>query len=791
MKNQTAHETEMARLGAQRYQRNVLKAKQRGLESTTAPVQRLLEDSINEVTDALKVWMENAETNPGRLHRSVSYLKLLTPDKVAALSCRVILDQISKVRTFTQVARAVASRVADEHLYETLQREHPGWWKMMRKRTDPMLAYVTKRRHIYQGRSMTDDIQYEFWPPGDKIAVGTVMVELFAQTTGLVEITERYLARGRKQLMVVPAESTLRWIEDGHEHFSELTPLLLPCVEPPQDWTDPLDGGYLTSQLRASAMVKTGSRAVVRDLKAADMEPVYRAVNRLQKTGWRVNAKVLDVVRHAWENGIQLADLPHREDTPLPAKPADIETNEDARKKYRSAARVIYDSNIRTRAARLALSQTINTAERFRDKPLWFVYQLDWRGRAYPVSHYLSPQGDDMSKALLTFAEGDLVDTPEARRWHWVHGANCWGLDKASFDEREEWVSENIDRCLEVAEDPLTNRMWEEAADPWQFLAWCFDLKECEDDPDGYRSPLPVHQDATQSGIQIMSLLLRDAEGGRATNCTPTATPMDLYGTVASRLIDLLQDDGSPLALDWVKFGIDRKCCKRPVMTRVYNATKFSASGYVRDWAMEVATEERPIPEGEKPFWFLTEKLWEAMEDVIASTEACQSWMGKVAEAFLEEGKPIRWVTPVGFPVRQSYPRYQSRSIRTVVGEVIRRNRVRIERDKLDRKKMINALAPNVVHSLDSAAMLLTVNYADANGIAQFAAIHDSFGSTAKRAAMLAECIREAYVDLFSPDRLAELRDQFQSQLDTELPAVPEYGSLEIEGLRASPYFFN
>lgn len=781
----------MARLGAQRYRRNVEKAKRRRLESTTAPVQRILEESVAVLADALDAWIADAEARPGFNHRAVKYLKLLPPTTIAALSARTILDEVSRERTFTQVAREVASRIADEHLFETLRAEHPGWWRSMRRRTDHMLAYVTKRRHIYQGRSMADDIQYEFWPPQDKISVGTVMVELFAQETGVVEVVEKLMRNGRTQLMVQAAESTLKWIEEGHAHFEEMSPLLLPCVEPPQDWGTPLDGGYLTSQLRKSALVKTRSRAVIENLKGADMPLVYQAVNRLQRTGWRVNEEVLRVVEHAWKNGHEMADLPCRTDAPLPAKPADIETNEEARKAYRRAARAVYDSNIRTRAARLALSQTISTGRRFAGQPIWFVYQLDWRGRAYPVAHYLSPQGSDMCKALLTFAEGELIDTPEARDWHRIHGANCWGLTKESFEDRIAWVEEHDAMIHEVAADPLACRMWEEADEPWQFLAWCFDYVKAEADPDNYRSALPIHQDATQSGIQIMSLLLRDEAGGRATNCLPADSPQDLYEAVADRLRSLLSRDGTPLAEGWLRFGIDRGCCKRPVMTRVYNATKFSASTYVRDWALDKASEDNPIPEGEKPFWFLTDLLWRAMEEVIAGTEKCQDWMGAVADLFIAEEKPIQWVTPVGFPVRQHYPRYQSRSVRTAVGEVIRQNRVRLERDRLDRKKMINALAPNVVHSLDAAAMLVTVVLAEAQGIQQFAAVHDSFGATAKRAAELAACIRQAYLEIFTPDRLAELRDQFAAQLNAEVPSLPPYGKLNIEGLRDSLYFFN
>ncbi|MGO8639201.1 DNA-directed RNA polymerase, partial [Rhizobium ruizarguesonis] len=68
---------------------------------------------------------------------------------------------------------------------------------------------------------------------------------------------------------------------------------------------------------------------------------------------------------------------------------------------------------------------------------------LDWRGRAYPLPLYLTPQGNDLQRGLLTFANAVPIHDEEAAEWLAIHGAGCWGYDKVSLEERVQWVLEH------------------------------------------------------------------------------------------------------------------------------------------------------------------------------------------------------------------------------------------------------------------------------------------------------------------------------------------------------------
>ena len=50
-----------------------------------------------------------------------------------------------------------------------------------------------------------------------------------------------------------------------------------------------------------------------------------------------------------------------------------------------------------------------------------------------------------------------------------------FGVDKVSLEEREE-VYERTN-AVDVYNDPLTNKWWQDADKPWQALAWCYEWR--------------------------------------------------------------------------------------------------------------------------------------------------------------------------------------------------------------------------------------------------------------------------------------------------------------------------
>lgn len=791
-------EKEMAELGVARYRTKLAKARDKQLETTLPIGRRLLSHYLSPYQDEIRQWIKQAKVKPGKRHQAVEFLELLNIDVAAALAARSILDGVAHRKLFTRLCMQVASMIEDEVRYNTLRDTDKGLWDELYNRTSQYHGYKTKRRHIVNAMGKVDH-SFKPWSQKDKMKVGVVLVDLFARVTGLIEIVNRLTIFHKTRTEVHASESCMKMLRESHERDETMAPVYLPCVERPKDWTSATDGGFYSKDLHKRVLIKTYDRKYLSEIEASEMPMVFEAVNAIQGTPFKINEKVLAVFEHFWENNIEAADLPTREDEELPAKPVDIDTNEEARKLWRRAAAAVRDQNARTRSERIMLSKVLWIAKKYKGSPLFFTSQLDWRSRQYPVSLSLTPQGPSLCKGLLLFNDGKKIQGDTAEAWLAIAVANAFGHDKLSFEDRVAWVNANVEMLLSIADDPYTNTEWMDADSCWEALAGCYELQGYNADPENFVSCLPIHQDATQSGLQILSLLLRDPEGAAATNCTPAEHPQDLYQAVADSVIRQLEDLAkahNSIAEFWLDFGITRSACKRPVMVRAYGSSHHSCFEYTRDWYQDQSKKngkELPLGNTWTPCLFLSKIIWKAMEETISGAMTAMDWFKEVAQVCCDNDIPIRWTTPVGFPVKQRYTKWNSKVVKTRIGDKVRQHNLRVETDKLDFRKMTNSLSPNFVHSLDAAAMFATVNIAKTHGVSSFAMVHDSFACPAQDASVLAGSIRAAYASMFESDLLAEFRDEVQAYLPAgvTLPELPEYGDLNVNLLLESDYFFN
>lgn len=113
---------------------------------------------------------------------------------------------------------------------------------------------------------------------------------------------------------------------------------------------------------------------------------------------------------------------------------------------------------------------------------------------------------------------------------------------------------------------------------------------------------------------------------------------------------------------------------------------------------------------------------------------------------------------------------------------------------RLDKRKQGAGISPNFIHSLDAAHMMRTVNYCVEAGLTSFAMVHDSFGSHASDAEELSYQLRLAFVHQYQDDVLGNFREQLMEQIPSALaakiPPLPPMGTLELEGVMQSDYFF-
>lgn len=797
-------------LGLERYWSSVAKAKRLKSESTTPSGNLLLKRASTEMTSAISAWIEKSSKRASVCQSFILEMKRADPLVLAHLASRVILDTISIEVAYTATAVSVAEAIEEECLHRKVMSNDKGFLgglgttKQWRSSTPRQRRIWLRKMYLKQtglvGR----------WPHKVRAAIGTALIEMFIRTTGLVEVRRKRMMSGRTSMFLAPTDETLEWLQKSNESHSLLFPFYLPEPEPPLDWTTPTDGGYMYEPSILYPLVKGATKEAVAAMEQADLSQIYSAVNAVQRCAWRVNTRVLELMRWFHSRGLEVGGLPPTHDITVPERPDGSDAN--ALRGYKKAAGRIFALNRSYKSARLTSSRVLFMAGQVGDADLYFPVQLDFRGRLYPKPSLLNFQGPDMARALLQFSESAVVTRgSEAARWLALEGASRYGKTKMSINERLAWVESQHKFILAVADDPYDFDYWSSAKSPWQYLAWCIEYAEFIRNG-VVTSRQPVHMDGTNNGLQILCMVMRDTGSAASTNCLPSGPddrPHDMYQAVADLVHDKLRSVayGDPdtfrqdLAKKWLRFigdRLDRSVLKPHVMTLPYGSTLHSTANRISDWYIETAYvtgAEFPFSLGDihAGVWFLASLVQQAVSESASAALSAMTWLRQVSDVCSRNNQPISWVSPSGLPIVQKCTRWNSDVVRTMGGERVRRLTLRTPNDDLAPRKQSQSISANFVHSLDAAVLVKTVNRLKSAGVTSVALAHDSYGVLAADAGRLHSAVRESFAEVFSTNQLESFRDCVIKSLPETavLPELPSLGDLDPSGVLNSTYLFS
>jgi DNA-directed RNA polymerase len=794
------------------------RADKRGLSETRA-VNRLVVTAHDKMVEEIKAFL--TKPGAGRKHVAKGLIEMVGDvDVVANLTARGVLDGITREASLSVVAFAVAGMIEDEVNSRRFKEAMPRAWTKFHEKAKKETLDRRKWSHLlFPARLL--GVELVEWSPKDHLLLGTKLVEMFAQATGLVTVKLLETSKGDNKLwLVIPNAATLSWIEEENKRLEMLFPVYMPTLIPPRPWTSPTDGGYWTRYIRSLNLVKSNNKAYLEELSGREMPEVYAAVNALQDTAWQINKPVLEVMNTLFDAGSGLAKLPLNEREELPPKlwwmdqgiPKEELTEEQQAElaDWKARAAQVHKRNAEQEKKRLQFARMVGVANTFaEEEEFYFPHQLDWRGRAYPIPLYLHPQGNDMQRGLLTFASTVAITDQVAADWLAIHGAGVWGYDKVSLEERVRWVYDNEAMIIASAENPYDCRWWMDAdkgEKPWQFLAFCFEWAGFRKHGFGYESSLPVQMDGTCNGLQNFSAMLLDPIGGAAVNLIPSDKPQDIYAEVAklvSARVAADAMDGDPIALGW-HGKVTRSVTKRPVMTLAYGARQF---GFVKqveedtiaewrgkdDYPFVFADEEGKDRDfGYKAAQYMGKLIWESVGEVVVAARHAMDWLQDAARVAAKEQLPVMWTTPTNFMVQQAYRVPNVKRLETTFNAQRLTMNYQVGAGKIDSRRQAAGISPNWVHSLDASHLMKTLCAATEEGMSSFSMIHDSYGTHAGNAGVLADILRHQFVQMYAGvDVLSRFKEELENQIDGEpLPELPPKGSLDLNKVLESPFFF-
>lgn len=773
----------------------------------------MIQQSLDRLTKVLEEKYKSATR--GRNVRALSVLTqhddkgvrqpCISADKAMYIALKVTLAINDSDSSITNVASNIAARIEDEIRFSEFEGKYEAYYSTIQAgfRKRGSVNYRYKHRALTHAANSVDNVGDDWvsWIDTDKILVGTYLLDIILLNTNFIE-TYKVRQRGNKgyQLCIKITQHTIDQLYKIDSFRELLRPSFVPMIIPPKDWTSATEGGYYTPAVATrfpfiKSSWKSDQRAASDIVNTGVADRMLKAVNMIQKTPWKINTDVYDNLIKVFEggHGVGLPDI-NPVDIPVWSGDSELaiidmtEAELASFTEWKREATVAHTLERERHNACRTFLRTLDLAKDYKGYDnIYFPHNCDFRGRIYCASTGLSPQGDDIGKALLTFSNAERI-TPRGAYWLAVHGANTYGEDKLDFDGREQWVINNTEAIRECAIDPIRHRsFWGNADKPWQFLAFCFEWLGYTTNKFEHETRLPVALDGSCNGLQHYSALFRDEVGASATNLNSTKRPSDIYqqvATVCTAKIKAAMSEPEPTdgIRFWASISLDRKLAKKPVMTLPYGSTRLTCADSIQDWLKDKNLGTDAFGR-QQLAWALTPLLWDSIGEVVVAARAGMDWLQEVSREQSRTNTPLVWSTPLGFPIIQKAMRMHSIRVRTQLMGATFRPKLDTPTSDLCPRKQASGIAPNFTHGNDAAHLGMTVLE---NGDCDYAMVHDSYGCHANGIDKLHESIRKAFYNLYANNDIIQ---NFIDDTETEIEP-PKRGEYSLEEINDATYFF-
>jgi len=433
------------------------------------------------------------------------YLADVEPEAAAAIALKLTFDKVfsfkDKSNQLTTVTESIGKAIEDECQMRYYEREAPGLLKTIKDNYWHKSCGTHQKIVIVKTLLARHDVPaWKPWGRVNCIKLGSWLLDCIMAASGWFFKDTRQ--EGKKRVNYISPTPEFMEIKDAVMANAEMfSPIAWPMLIEPNDWEHDRPGGYLLNEvMRGHDMVRRGDASCIQG------EIPLNFLNQIQKVAYKLNPFIVQVAEALQERGIVVGKFIPISETPLPPKPVDIAENYDARKDYRRRAAEVMNANAQQFKRSCRTRMTMEAVERFKNRERFFIpWSFDYRGRAYPIPAFLTPQCTDFGKSLIRFADESFV-TPESEDWLAFQVATTRGLDKAPIKERLEWTKSHHDLIHAIATDPIAYLSeWEAADEPWQFLAACEEYNAIMIDCTRHHTGLMVATDATCSGLQILA----------------------------------------------------------------------------------------------------------------------------------------------------------------------------------------------------------------------------------------------------------------------------------------------
>jgi len=526
----------------------------------------------------------------------------------------------------------------------------------------------------------------------------------------------------------------------------------LPMVCLPDLWGKGLKGGYIKKNFINNELItdpKKGSNSH----KVFNLDKAYDVVNKLNSIKFQSNELLLNYLEN---DGSWLLD----------------ELNKNNQEwSYRNLS--------------------IQFCKAYKGTTLYLPHYLDWRGRIYNHSFFLNYQGDDLCSSLLVFDEGQKL-TESGKYYLFIAIANNHNednLSKESFWKRYNWVISNYSKIIN-----LDKELIRKADKPFNFVSLALSLREYNLNPN-FKIKNPIFLDATCSGMQHVSALIRDFDLATLTNLNKSKhdeKPKDFYNDVINKVNSIINEFGRQ-NLEYYNLAfvaLNRFIAKTTIMTKIYNVSVHGMKEqFARQTKIDInknnTIEDILLKRSDSIYKHLDEKFRfksnsksknfllyefpsiEENETILLNTKDLYmvskilndfmfneyEGLGKVYFFLTDIAKitnlldlDIKWKAPNGLIFSQHYKKSKKSQTNIRLFGVVKEMHHLFYYDELNKIKQQNAIIPNMIHTLDASHAYAIISDSSKELGCDVITIHDCFGCHPNFMSDLHHIVRKTFI---------------------------------------------
>jgi len=804
-------EMDAIRDGVNRYHKTVAAIDPASKRPEKQVIAAFLEETAKEIAKQQKIIASGKPTtgSPSAWYAPFISIK---PERLALLTLSYLLQSPKQVSSIVcrEVGDAVRTEVMLDEIREINKQKTAQQRGFTRIETKKLIKNQPKIQKIYKNLNAGGNLK---WKLQHKIALGAKLIECAINATGGWAIQVEFIKKNISKGFCVMNDELVKWIHEYHMDLESVRPLKLPMCVPPVLWgfrdkegmltldpTPEIIGGFRILKEEWVTGAKGNHSA---DYCVSSMNQVFEAVNHIQDTQWKIDKDILDLVNHLLKlNNPDYSNIiPVQPKKPvLPPVPTD-----------KVAKRLWHQDRIQKRSKwyaetsqRISAIKSIDVARQFADLPIWFPHNIDFRGRFYPSASHISPQGNDLSRALLRYEEEKPLGK-NGLDMLIVYAAALAGQDKITYPQRLEWFEKTWMPIIKGKKkfDPFDHKVWVDYDSPLQFIQILWEIQAAVNSPDPtkFLSSVSVNIDGSQNGIQHLSALMRDEIGGRSVNLVDSELPQDLYLDVSNKVLDTIVEDnyndpngkdplGNPAPhVLWQPIFMDKKrrrgIVKRPVLAYPYGVTiRGMHDSLIADGHTDGLQGSQYHNAN-----YLANVINESVKGTVIQAAVLMEYLRDITKLLGDNGFAISWTTPFGLPIVQRYVWEEARIIKTCLHSCTFYVPNGIK--GINIPAQVRGIVANFIHSLDSShAGYCCLDMKD-EGMNSVQFIHDSIGTHACNIERLHQIIRKTFINMHDITILEDLVSHLEKSTGIKLPPPPQKGKLNLENIRKSRWFFS